>query len=202
MDPCRPRQSVLHQRPVPPGVSADEFRHRPAQCSGRIRVPLLASIRHDPGRLPARDRGVRCTVRPGSHAIPEAYSRALACPVYCPAAVRVSSTAGSHRPSKPRITGADHDAACSSTTTHEPPERSADYWDTTATGRRISGRAAAIRARTRPNVQTIVAPVGRSNRTEKYMPSIETTLPMTHAIASLGPTRPENSMPPTEGTMR
>jgi hypothetical protein len=48
----------------------------------------------------------------------------------------------------------------------------------------------------------MVAPVGRSKRTEKYIPSIDTTVPMTHPIASLGPIRSENNMPPTEGTIK
>ena len=41
--------------------------------------------------------------------------------------------------------------------------------------RRNSGRTQAITINTSPNVQTIVAPVGRSDATEKYMPSIDTT---------------------------
>jgi hypothetical protein len=61
---------------------------------------------------------------------------------------------------------------------------------------------AAIAMSTNPNVQTIVAPVGRSNCTEKYMPSIDTMVPMTQPIASRGPIRDENSIPATDGTIR
>src|SRR5688572_7534417 len=64
--------------------------------------------------------------------------------------------------------------------------------------RLTSGRTAAIAMSARPNVQTIVAPVGKSNWTEKYIPSIETSTPMTQPIASLGPMREEKSIPPTD----
>ncbi len=54
----------------------------------------------------------------------------------------------------------------------------------------------------RPNVQTIVAPVGRSKFTEKYMPNIDTIPPITQPIASRGPMREAHSMAPTDGTIR
>ncbi len=40
--------------------------------------------------------------------------------------------------------------------------------------RRISGRSAAISASTMPNVQTIVAPVGRSSLSDRYTPNADT----------------------------
>ena len=65
-----------------------------------------------------------------------------------------------------------------------------------------NGRTSAIAARIRPKVQTVVAPVGRSKMTEKYIPSIETTAPMTHPMARRGPIRFAQSMAPTDGTIR
>jgi hypothetical protein len=44
--------------------------------------------------------------------------------------------------------------------------------------------------------------VGRSNCTEKYMPRNDTAPAITQPSASRGPMRRENSMPPTDGTIR
>src|SRR2546422_8178557 len=48
------------------------------------------------------------------------------------------------------------------------------------TCRRMNGRASAIRIRKMANVQTMVAPVGRSIFSERYTPSADTSVPMVH----------------------
>jgi hypothetical protein len=53
-----------------------------------------------------------------------------------------------------------------------------------------------------PKVQTMAAPVGRSRRTDRYMPSIETTTPMIQPIASRRPMCEEYNIPPTDGTIK
>src|SRR6266404_6206769 len=49
-------------------------------------------------------------------------------------------------------------------------ENQAQVFHVAARERTTSGRAMAIRISTAPNVQTIVAPVGRSNCTDTYIP--------------------------------
>ena len=44
-----------------------------------------------------------------------------------------------------------------------------------------------MRTSTRPNVHTMVAPVGRSSMSERYTPSADTTVPMVQPIASRVP---------------
>src|SRR5437588_12683710 len=55
---------------------------------------------------------------------------------------------------------------------------------------------------TAPNVQTIVAPVGKSSATEKYTPNAETSVPIVQPIANRFPMWSANSIAPTDGTTR
>ena len=48
----------------------------------------------------------------------------------------------------------------------------------------------------------MVAPVGVSNKTEKYTPSAETNVPMVQPIASRRPMRSAKSIAPTDGTTK
>lgn len=66
----------------------------------------------------------------------------------------------------------------------------------------INGRMSAITMSTSPNVQTMAAPVGRSNCTEKYIPSAETKRPITQPIARREPIFVAHSIAPTDGTIR
>src|SRR5262249_55800744 len=63
-------------------------------------------------------------------------------------------------------------------------------------------RSAAITISTRPNVQTMVAPVGRSILRERYTPSAETSVPIVQPIARRGPMFSAYSIAPTDGTIR
>src|SRR5947207_1484887 len=59
------------------------------------------------------------------------------------------------------------------------------------TRRRMKGRANAIRIRKMANVQTMVAPVGRSIFSERYTPTADTSVPMVQPMARRVPTLSE-----------
>src|SRR5436190_10000006 len=63
-------------------------------------------------------------------------------------------------------------------------------------------RNAAITISTRPNVHTIVAPVGRSICSDRYTPNADTSVPIVHPIARRGPMFSAYSIAPTDGTIR
>src|SRR5437667_10225086 len=65
-----------------------------------------------------------------------------------------------------------------------------------------SGLAAAISASTTPNVQTMVAPVGRSSCSDRYTPSADTIVPIDQPIASRLPIESAYSIAATDGTIR
>src|ERR1035437_6919963 len=56
---------------------------------------------------------------------------------------------------------------------------------------RINGRNVAMITSATPNVQTMVAPVGKSRMNERYTPTADTTVPIVHPIARRVPMRSE-----------
>jgi hypothetical protein len=59
-----------------------------------------------------------------------------------------------------------------------------------------------MRIRTRPNVHTIVAPVGRSTLRERYTPSADTSVPIDQPIARRFPIESAYSIAATDGTIK
>ena len=61
--------------PVPARLLPDQLGDRPTEHAGGLRLPVSASVRHAAGRLSARDRGVRRTLRSREHAARQAHDR-------------------------------------------------------------------------------------------------------------------------------
>src|SRR6266550_2298956 len=72
----------------------------------------------------------------------------------------------------------------------------------TAVRLRVSAHTPAISISARPNVQTIVAPVGKSILNDNRMPSAVTSAPIVQPIARRLPIERLNNIAATDGTMR